>query len=368
MPSAENPKNVNGVSEAPAFFRNSGLDLLRIFCCICIIALHDSGLIVQHIKYWSLINAFVRPSLWVFFMLSGYFLLEKPVKSIAEFYVLRLSKLIIPLIFYSFIYQGLWDLRALHSPYQFFGKLSLISIVSGTVPQAAHFWFVYSLIGLYILTPFLNESFKKMSDGTLKTFLAVLFVFVTVPMYLQSIFHIKINIDILVGTVQFFYYVLGYAILRFRIYRHKAVIYAAGIANFIVTYFFNFIPSLSTNLYTSSVNMAIAAVFYFVLFYHISGFFKKSGSIAQKIILLFSKSTYGIYLIHIYVLRHLNGTPFTFTAYNYRVQIFINVFAIFIVSFIITELVDNIAVNPLNHLIKYALRIGGRRREGPPVT
>jgi surface polysaccharide O-acyltransferase-like enzyme len=334
---------------APARGRIIGLDMLRVFCCICIIALHESGFVMSHYKYWSLINTFVRPTLWVFFMLSGYFLLEKPVKSITRFYIKRLSKVGIGLVVYSIVYQTLWNIKTVKSLGQLIKLISVRQILTGTVPWADHFWFVYAIIPMYILTPFIIEGFRNMSDKYFIYFLCVVFFFMTIPPYFLDFFKLNIDINILISGESFSYYILGYAILRLKLYKYKKIIYTAGILNFIATYIFNFIAKLDLNLYTSSINMVIASVFYFVLFYNMA-FLNKSGKIS-RIITYFSISTYSIFLVHIYVLRQF---PFQLQLTgDYRYKMIINVLIIFVVSFILSQIADFLVTNPLNYCVKW---------------
>lgn len=56
--------------------RNVSLDLLRIFFCYCIIVLHETGFITEYSFKWSSFQVIVRPALFAFVSISGYFLLN----------------------------------------------------------------------------------------------------------------------------------------------------------------------------------------------------------------------------------------------------------------------------------------------------
>lgn len=56
--------------------REYALDILRIYCCYCIIMLHVSGHLNVNGNFWRLVQGVVRPALWCFMMLSGYFILH----------------------------------------------------------------------------------------------------------------------------------------------------------------------------------------------------------------------------------------------------------------------------------------------------
>lgn len=90
--------------------RDYALDLLRILSCLGIVILHESGYMPLTSIGWSTYQALVRPCLWVFALISGYFILGRPIKDMKSFYLKKVSTIVIPLIVYSLIYQ-LWNGR-----------------------------------------------------------------------------------------------------------------------------------------------------------------------------------------------------------------------------------------------------------------
>jgi len=329
--------------------RNIGLDLLRIFSCISIIALHESGFISNHYKYWSFVSTIVRPALWVFLMLSGFFILSKPIKSIPSFYFQKILKLLVPLVVYAFIYQTMWDIGTNRSISQVLGLISWRQIVSGTVPWADHFWFIYTLLGLYLAAPFLNDWFHKMTNKRFADLLILSLVFLTIPPLLQNAFGFKINVTVIFGTEFFSYFILGYAILRLELFKYKKFVYIGGVLSFILTYIFNYISIFVPNLYTSSLNMLFSSIFLFVLFYN-SKLLVNAPKLVCRLIKYISDSTYSIFLIHIFVMRKLPDV-FNLSDSNYRTQTIINVLAIFIISFLLAQVIDYLIVKPLLWLI-----------------
>ncbi len=300
-------------------------------------------------KYWSIINTIVRPTLWVFFALSGFLLLERPIKSVTNFYLTRISKAVIGLVVYSIIYQTAWDTNNFNSIRDSIKLISYKQMLSGTVPWAEHFWFVYSILALYILTPFISDCFKSMTNKRFIYFVSIVLGFMVMLPILKNFFNVSININIMIGNEAFFYYILGYTILRLELFRFKKIIYISGILTLILTYQFNFNSKLALNLYTTSINMVILSIFYFVLFYNCSFISKFSGTLA-RVITHVSKSTYSIFLIHIYVMRHLPNYSY-FPEETYRYQLIINIILIFVVSFIFTQIIDFIVTNPINKLV-----------------
>lgn len=102
--------------------RNYSIDLLRIFCCYCIIMLHASAHLDSTGNFWRLVQGVVRPALWCFLSLSGYFILSKPIVKWSEFYFRHLLHLLIPLVFYTFIYQLYYSNGGGYFPFGNFGR------------------------------------------------------------------------------------------------------------------------------------------------------------------------------------------------------------------------------------------------------
>ncbi len=53
------------------------LDLLRIYCCICIILLHVSGMMTDYSYLgYRIIQGIERPALWAFLAITGFLVLS----------------------------------------------------------------------------------------------------------------------------------------------------------------------------------------------------------------------------------------------------------------------------------------------------
>lgn len=135
------------------------MDWLRVLAIFAVVGVHVVSKIINtgstddwEWQYANAIDSAIRWCVPVFFMLSGALLLTvKKDEPIGSFYKKRLTKVIIPLVFWSGIYlvyqiyeQGesftLWQMT----------KLFLADDIY------YHLWFLYVIIGLYIMAPFLR--------------------------------------------------------------------------------------------------------------------------------------------------------------------------------------------------------------------
>ena len=141
-------------------------DYLRIFAAFCVIFMHTAAdpLRAGFNLSWEGLNLLTSLSFTavpLFFMMSGYLLLSgERTADISILVKKRLPKLVFPLAAWSLIYI-LWNLFQQ-------GNLTLRALVAGilhafTEPAAIHLWFLYMLIVLYLLSPFLYGAVHSLS-------------------------------------------------------------------------------------------------------------------------------------------------------------------------------------------------------------
>jgi len=137
------------------------LDVLRAVATIAVVALHAAGPVLYRYgtipdrEWWSanLIDSAVRFSVPVFLMLTGALLLPRT-ESTGSFLKRRFSRLLGPFIFWSIIYLAI----ALY--FQPFSSINTsIELVMERLQKGAsyHLWYVYMLIGIYLVIPILQR-------------------------------------------------------------------------------------------------------------------------------------------------------------------------------------------------------------------
>jgi len=180
--------------------RDHSLDLIRIAACLLVVLMHSpmpsenaSG------PFLSALSYFTAPCIGLFFMVSGALLL--PVKEdYFTFLRRRLSKIVVPTLAWTAIYLCL----------NIYYSESEINIVQSllSVPFSAQghgvLWFMYTLIGIYLLAPILSAWVKVAGDREIRFVLLLWTVSLCYPL-------IEGYIQITTGTTGILYYFTGYA-------------------------------------------------------------------------------------------------------------------------------------------------------------
>lgn len=327
--------------------RNLSIDFLRIFSCLCILILHESGYLLLTSNTWYAYQAIVRPCLWTFTFISGYFVLNKQISSIKSFYLNKLFSIILPLFIYSIIYQVCQNLAGIHSFSTLAASISVKDILTNNV--SSHLWFVYSLTGLYLITPLLQKLLKLLPP--LKWVFVLSFIFVLQLINdITGVFDNKYGIPILFSGTMFFYFILGYAVNKINVLKYRKLFIGLGLLNIIVIFYLGRFELVPKNLYTSSLNMAIGVLFYYVIF---SGINFRLNDQIKKIVIYISNKTYGIYLIHILVLTMLHNRDFIkYTPENHLFLPILVSLLIFLISLACTVIIDFFITNPLIKICK----------------
>ncbi len=195
-------------------------DSLRFMAAISVIYMHVAanplrGTVNAHWQGMNILTSFAFTAVPLFFMMSGYLLLnDEKTTDISVLCKKRLPRLILPLITWTVI-AVLWKL-------QFRLGFSLRGLYDGLVgalrePAWIHFWYMYALIALYILSPLVYHALKSLSKKghilvftlicllNLKTMLSVL-----LPQSLKPLVQIQIldRLSLMDGILPIF--LLGY--------------------------------------------------------------------------------------------------------------------------------------------------------------
>jgi surface polysaccharide O-acyltransferase-like enzyme len=217
-------------------------DLIRTLAIILVIVLHAA--IEPHpiateinqaeVYRWWTVNIFssvATPCIPLFVLLTGSLLLtpEKTAEPQTVFFKKRWNRIALPFIFWAVIYF-VWT-------YFLNGNvLTLNDVTSGLLNAPYyHFWFLYMLVGLYLITPILRVVASYAQRKTLKFFLILWFLgTAVVPLVslLFASFSLSSQIFMILNWVG--YYLLGAYLLKVQV--KKAYLYVLVLAGFIWTF------------------------------------------------------------------------------------------------------------------------------------
>lgn len=277
--------------------RDFRLDLLRVVAICMIVFMHSPrpgsapGFVLSGLSYVT------APGLVLFFMISGALLLGNNI-STKEFLKRRFSKILWPTLFWTVFYLLI---NYMTNP------PSVIKVLKSTlsIPFVAQghgvLWFMYTLAGLYLLTPILGRWLKYASKQELKFYLCLWSVTLFYP-YLNRVLIIN---ETDTGLLYYFtgyagYFVLGYYLKNCYEFKPWHIIAAITIAIFmpILIYFSHIEFDFYSMLWYLSLPVASMAFTWYVLVTRLPN--KRIGLIEQC-----SKLSFGVYFVHVLILTRL---------------------------------------------------------------
>lgn len=215
------------------------LDALRCLAIFLVVLLHnDAPVVVNTACYgrpsWYLcmfLDGAVRLGVPLFFMISGSLLLNGTgAAEPAAFYRKKLPRLLVPLAVWNVIYH--WT-----NAWQFHTDTGLLALLQKAFNRGTgyHMWYIYVLLGLYLLCPFL----KRMVDGCTPRQLAalagiILLPTAVLPLVSQMVSWSVVPLDTLMPG-QAAYFLLGYGLGRWSLSGQQRVfLYLGGAAGYLV--------------------------------------------------------------------------------------------------------------------------------------
>ena len=187
-------------------------DRLRNLATVMVVAIHVAGSVAQGdtqydtFFWWSgnFWDSLARPSVPLFVMLSGFLLLGKDYP-LGEFLKRRFSRVVVPALFWMAIYSY-YNFRAKGAP------ATLAEAIRGIVERPVHYhlWFIYLIIGLYLVYPVLRPWIRGAKEQDYWYFFAAWGVGALLYKIIWVFFGISIGVYFELFTNNCGYFVLGY--------------------------------------------------------------------------------------------------------------------------------------------------------------
>ena len=290
---------------------------LRVLATISVILLHVAGQLlgqygtISNTEWWTgnIYDGSVRFCVPIFVMLTGALLLPKNYE-LTDFLKKRFSRIVLPFLFWSFIYIFFALNRKLSESYEMtwfeIGKWIYNLIKNGS---SIHLWYIYMIMGIYLFIPILSKWVQNCNEKEILYFLIIWLISLLFDQPLLEKF--KIDIDFTYFSDFIGYLVLGYylSVKSFSFSNTKIKVLSIlliilGISTTIIGTYFSTYNSGKFDEYFYGYltpNTLIVSVGVFMLFKNI----KITNLKATKAIDFISKYSYGIYLIHILVMRKM---------------------------------------------------------------
>ena len=333
------------------------IDLIRVVAVFQVVLVHLSYVIFFKEEplspNWVAANfydSFSRMGVPLFFMVSGYLLLGK-IESVSDFFRKRFVKVGIPTLFWSVFYL-LWSVEAYTN-----GSMGPLAVTLSMLKTMylgdveIHLWFLYILIGIYLVVPILRVFISAASRRDLTYFVIMWFVATPLLELAQRLTGYKTALVIPVVAGYVGYFVMGYLLADVKLSQRGRIYTLFGIVLAIAVTF------IGTNLLSAtagpidaflysyfSLPTVLASVCGYLLLKDLGQNLGKAG----KVVRVVSSASFGIYLIHILVIELLRKGAFGFRLYSWMgspwYMIPLTGIVVFSASFVIVFLLRKIPV------------------------
>lgn len=282
--------------------QNLNINLLRILACLMVIFMH-APLPCEHANgiFLSTLSYFTAPCIGLFFMVSGYLLL--PIKQNTESFLRkRLGKVMGPTLFWSLFYivvnfikrdcQGSLMKELISIPFSAQGNPVL--------------WFMYTLIGLYLLAPIISRWLERASQKEEEFYLSLWGISLCYPILSSCLSINQGNTGILYYFTGYAgYFILGHYLKKYpKRISFKYIIPWMGIS--ILAPVICKIAHIQVNFYEVfwylSIFVVIQCVFWFQFISKMKFHFNEW---LERISTKIANLSFGIYLIHIFIMRYI---------------------------------------------------------------
>jgi surface polysaccharide O-acyltransferase-like enzyme len=333
------------------------IDLIRVVAVFQVVLVHLSYVIFFKEKLFSpnwvaanFYDSFSRMGVPLFFMVSGYLLLGKS-EPISDFFRKRFVKVGIPTLFWTVFYL-LWSVDAYSD-----GTMSPLAIALSMLKAMyigdveIHLWFLYILIGIYLVVPILRVFVSAASRRDLTYF--VIIWFVATP-FLEMTnrttgFQTALVIPVVAGYVG--YFMLGYLLTDVQLGRRGRFLSAIGCVISIAVIFFgtNWLSvgsgPIDAYFYSYfSPPTVLASVCGFLLLKDLGQNLGKAGKLVRTI----ASTSFGIFLIHIFVIQLLRTGTLGFRLNSWMApsvyMIPLTGIVVFLISFVIVFVLRKIPI------------------------
>lgn len=346
--------------------RDYSLDFLRIIACLMVVGVHtamEGWYDISPWTYdWTVLNFYDtlgRPSIVLFFMISGSLFLRKKVIDIKRLWLKNILHIFVLylfwVVFYAVMNNGIHKVMA--DPGIVWG------VISGSNPQY-HLWTLRTFICLYAIAPLLHVLVRAMDRKLIRYFLILFLLFGILP---RTIFELpftpvwireQINLFVDMDLVRYSgYFILGYflsdtdlfgkiPVKKLRVTYFVTLILAAGLNQWIAA-----ADNWPTQaLYGAfSLPVAIEAVCLFLLIRQRSADLSVSENFGMWIRRI-SESTLFVYLVHQFVIQRLHLYLHLYTTdYNLLFSVPVMVLIVFCISSAVGMILKKIPV--INYLV-----------------
>lgn len=322
---------------------------IRVVAMILTIAVHCSQLIPRHTTteqyMFDALSSLFYICNGLFFMLSGKFSLSVKIETFHDYYryyTKKLITLIIPILFYMFL-RSLYDNGTeLIPPY--FWKSYIKNVFSNYASN--EYWFLYGLVGMVLLAPFLNKMVERLTKPEISLFLSMGLLYNSILTY-GPYFNLSFSWSfIFSGWV--FYFLLGYFLEKIiDTPKKEKIIFLLGMLSFFISFIQKqFELTNHIHDYAPTYTFMVCAMF-FLLKKELHMKNNAFHAFLNTLIMKCGKYSFAIYMVHNPVRKFLVDTMHFPVDGNYLLSLFMLIVCTVIVSFLLAFICENTFVRAL---------------------
>lgn len=335
-------------------------DILKILASIAVVVIHVSAMQWYEVDInsnkWMAMNIYDSLCRWavpIFVMVTGMLLLSPKKKiSIKDIFCKYILKICILLMVWEFIYAIVNQVKVQN-------EVTILSIINNMLEGQYHLYYLYMLIGMYVITPIIKEIINNNNENIIKYFLLLwmatqillntisnIFEITETYLVLQVLFN-KMQISLVMGYVG--YYILGYYLSTKECSkRNRIVLYSLGVISYVMTILLTKHFNKNESFYGYfSVMTFIEAVAIFVLVKQICSKININEKVSN-VITKITKLTLGVYIVHpifITIFERINIMPSNWNTYISLPVISVVVYSLSLfVTYIFFKILDIIKV------------------------
>ncbi len=292
------------------------IDFIRVVAIFLVVVIHVAADLLYDwgkvpFSAWmtgNIYDSIARVSVPLLFMVSGALLLGKnePMK---DFFLKRAMKLAIPFIVWSLVYL-FW--RCVVNESACTNKIILrLFLLDGTY---YHLWFLYALIGVYLITPLLRPIAASAPRSVLWYFMALWLFFQPGMTLLEQAWDLRIGVSVPMATGFIGYFILGYLLSEVSLSpRSIWIAFIVWLTGAFATAAGTYLMSLQVGEFSEffyqylSLNVMLASAGSFLLLKSLSGHKSLAHPVTLNLVKKAAAASFGIYLIHVLVLDIIGG-------------------------------------------------------------
>lgn len=317
------------------------LNILKIFSCFMVIINHTNGFILENktfanSTFYCIMFSLCKVAVGLFLMVTGALTLNKnySYKKILKC-IFRVGAPVFALSCLFYIKDvGMHNINV----FEF-----LKSILSS--PYILPYWYIYALIGVYLVLPFIQKMVKNFDNTDYIIFILIFLIIPTIISFLKTFlgFNINYNLQLAFFPSIISIIVCGYYISKVKLSKKFLI---SSVIVFIASYIIMFLSMYLPYLNKGEISYALdswnafpVVLMSISLFYIVRHLFenKNYSKRITNVITMIASTTFGIYLIHTVLNYKLYKLSIINNMFNFNGILAITIldFLVFIVCMII---------------------------------